>query len=63
MWWTVSSVCRRALLVLGSAGADCCRIVTCSGWNVAELAEGVCKLAAQPLVLFGEFAVAAQRDV
>ena len=63
MWWTVSSMCRRVLLVLGSAGADCYRIVTCSGWSVAESAEGVAKLAAQPLVLFGEFAVAAQGDV
>jgi hypothetical protein len=45
--------------VLGSAGADCYRIVTCSGWSVAESAEGVAKLAAQPLVLVGEFVVAA----
>jgi hypothetical protein len=51
------------LVVLGSARADCYRIVTCSGWSVAEPAEGVAKLAAQSLVLFGEFAVAAQRDV
>jgi hypothetical protein len=42
----------------GSAGADCYVIVTCSGWGVAELAEGVSELAAYPLVLVGEFAVA-----
>jgi hypothetical protein len=49
VWWTVSSMCRRVLLVLGSAGADCYRIVTCSGLSVAESAEGVAKLAAQSL--------------
>ncbi|MGH3971593.1 MAG: hypothetical protein ACRDTV_26745 [Mycobacterium sp.] len=30
----------------GSAGADCYLIATCSGWGVAELAEGVSELAA-----------------
>ena len=55
--------CRRALVVVGLAGADCYRIATCSGWGVAELAEGVGELAAQALVLVGEFTVAAQRNV
>jgi hypothetical protein len=50
-------------LVVGLAGADCYRIATCSGWGVAELAEGVRELAAQALVLVGEFTVAAQRNV
>src|SRR6476646_12217940 len=50
-------------LVVGSAGADCYRIATCSGWGVAELAESVGELAAQLLVLGGQFAVAAQRKV
>ena len=50
-------------LVAGSAGADCCGIVTCSGWGVPEFAESVGELAAQLLVLCGQFAVAAQRKV
>ena len=50
-------------LVEGSAGADCYRIVTWSGWVVPELAESVGELAAQLLVLGGQFVVAAQRKV
>jgi hypothetical protein len=50
-------------LVVGSAGADCYRIATCCGWGVSELAESVGELAAQLLVLGGQFAVAAQRKV
>ena len=49
-------------LVVGSVGADCYRIVTCSGWGV-PLAESVGELAAQLLVLGGQFVVAAQRKV
>ncbi|HVQ53025.1 MAG TPA: hypothetical protein VMS92_23560 [Mycobacterium sp.] len=37
--------------------------VTCSEWGVPEFAEGVGELAAQLLVLGGQFAVAAQRKV
>ena len=50
-------------LVVGSAGADCYRIVTCSGWGIPELAESVGELAAKLLVLGGQFAIAAQREV
>ena len=63
--WTVSSTQRRGWLGWWSAGAVCYRTAMVGGrlgWSgppvVAELAEGLGELAAEPLVLLGEFAVA-----